>query len=67
MRRFGEMFGLDEMFDMNKNGKLDAFENAVKLEFLDTMERDSKARKRGSKSSYDLNDYDQDDQDGEDY
>lgn len=35
------MFGFDKMFDFNRNGKLDSFERAMQLQFLDKMSRDS--------------------------
>ena len=32
------MFGLDLLFDLDKNGKLDAFERAAEMEFLDIVD-----------------------------
>ena len=39
------MFGLEELFDFNKNGKMDPFERASMHEFLMEEERNSKKRK----------------------
>ncbi len=42
------MFGLDQLFDFDKNGKLDAFERASEMAFLSSAEEES--RKPGRKS-----------------
>ena len=34
------MFGFDEMFDFNRDGKLDSFERAMQFQFLDEMSRE---------------------------
>lgn len=48
------MFGLDLLFDFDRNGKLDAFERAAQLDFLDTVDRDLQTRKPGKhKAAYD--------------
>lgn len=41
------MFGLDKLFDLNHDGKLDAFERAAELGFLDEAERESRKKKAG--------------------
>ena len=33
------MFGLDKMFDFNRDGKLDSWERAVQFQFMDEMSR----------------------------
>ena len=59
------MFGLDLLFDFDKNGKLDAFERAAQLDFLDTVDSDLQTRKSGKhKAVYDSDIYD--DRDEED-
>ena len=48
------MFGLDLLFDFDKNGKLDAFERAAQLDFLDTLDSNTRARTPvGDNSVYD--------------
>ena len=57
------MFGLDKLFDLNHDGKLDAFERAAELGFLDEAERESRKKKAGySHDSY-SNDYDRNSRD----
>lgn len=34
------MFGFDKMFDFNRDGKLDSFEQAMQFQFLDEMSRE---------------------------
>ena len=46
--RIEDMFGLDQLFDFDKNGKLDAFERASEMAFLSSAEEES--RKPGRKS-----------------
>ena len=36
--RTDSMFGLDLLFDLDKNGKLDAFERAAEMAFLDIVD-----------------------------
>lgn len=60
------MFGLDKLFDLNHDGKLDAFERAAELGFLDEAERESRKKKAGySRDSY-SSDYDRNSRDGDD-
>ena len=33
------MFGLDKMFDFNRDGKLESWERAVQFQFMDEMSR----------------------------
>ena len=40
------MFGLDQLFDFDKNGKLDAFERAYEMSFLYSAEEDSRKSDR---------------------
>jgi hypothetical protein len=65
------MFGLDKLFDLNHDGKLDAFERAAELGFLDEAERESRKEKAGYGhekygSDYDRNSRDEGDS-GEDW
>ncbi|MEI3412623.1 MAG: hypothetical protein V8Q57_05050 [Blautia sp.] len=34
------MFGLDKMFDFNRDGKLDSWERAAQFQFMDEMMKD---------------------------
>ena len=43
------MFGLDLLFDLDKNGKLDAFERAAEMEFLDIVDSGLQTGKPGKK------------------
>ena len=59
------MFGLDLLFDFDKNGKLDAFERAAQLDFLDTVDSDLRTRKSEKhKAVYDSDIYDDRDEEG---
>ena len=40
------MFGLDTLFDFDKNGKLDAFERATEMAFLSSAEEASRKSDR---------------------
>ena len=40
------MFGLDQLFDFDKNGRLDAFERASEMAFLYSAEEDSRKSDR---------------------
>ena len=51
------MFGLDKLFDLNHDGKLDAFERAAELGFLDEAERESRKKKAGYGHDSYSNDY----------
>ena len=52
------MFGLDLLFDFNKNGKMDAFEWADQLDFLDTVDSNLQTRRSGKhKAAYDSDIY----------
>ena len=41
------MFGLDQLFDFNRNGKLEAFERASEMAFLYSAEQNSRKADRG--------------------
>ena len=41
------MFGLDQLFDFNRNGKLEAFERASEMAFLYSAEQTSRKADRG--------------------
>ena len=57
------MFGLDLLFDFDRNGKLDAFERAAELDFLDTVDSDLQTRRSGiHKAAYDSDIYDDKDE-----
>ena len=43
------MFGLDLLFDLDKNGKLDAFERAAEMECLDIVDSGLQTGKPGKK------------------
>jgi len=43
------MFGLDLLFDLDRNGKLDAFEQAAQLDFLDTVDSGMRSKKNRQK------------------
>ena len=59
------MFGLDLLFDFNKNGKMDAFEWAAQLDFLDTVDSNLQTRRSGKhKATYDSDIYDDMDEEG---
>ena len=45
------MFGLDQLFDFNKNGKLDAFERASEMAFLSSAEEESRKPGRPGRKS----------------
>ena len=60
------MFGLDKLFDLNHDGKLDAFERAAELGFLDEAERESRKKKAGYGHDSYSNDYDRNSRDGDD-
>lgn len=52
------MFGLDQLFDFDRNGKLDAFEQAARLDFLDTVDSDLRIKESGrTRSAYDSDTY----------
>ena len=53
------MFGLDLLFDFDKNGKLDGFERAAQMDFLDTVDSDLQTRKAGKhEAAYNSDIYD---------
>lgn len=57
------MFGLDQLFDFNRNGKLEAFERASEMAFLYSAEQALRKADRGYGDRtgfelYGLNDYD---------
>ena len=57
------MFGLDQLFDFNRNGKLEAFERASEMAFLYSAEQALRKAGRGYGDQtgfelYGLNDYD---------
>ena len=57
------MFGLDQLFDFNRNGKLEAFERASEMAFLYSAEQALRKADRGYGDQtgfelYGLNDYD---------
>lgn len=59
------MFGLDLLFDFEKNGKLDAFERAAQMGFLDTVDSDLQTRKAGKQeAAYNSDIYDDKDKEG---
>ncbi len=66
------MFGLDQLFDFDKNGKLDAFERACEMTFLYKAEEASREsdRRYGRQKGFDIygseNCFEQDDSDWED-
>ena len=41
------MFGLDQLFDFNRNGKLEAFERASEMAFFYSAEQASRKADRG--------------------
>ena len=43
------MFGFDNMFDFNRDGKLDSWERAAQFQFMDEMMKDDE------KSIFDIN------------
>ena len=58
------MFGLDFLFDLDRNGKLDAFEQAAQLDFLDTVDSGMRSKKTDrNKSAYDFDADDDEDND----
>lgn len=66
------MFGLDQLFDFNGNGKLDAFERACEMTFLFNAEETSgkSDRRYGNQTGFDKygseNSFEDDDNDWED-
>ena len=62
------MFGLDTLFDFDKNGKLDAFERAAEMAFLSRAEEASRKsdRRYGDKTGLDRYGSEKDDSDRED-
>ena len=54
-----KMFGMEGMFDLNKNGRMDGFERAAMHEFL--MDNDRKSRKKTSRFSDSFDDDDNSD------
>lgn len=62
------MFGLDQLFDFNGNGKLDAFERACEMTFLyNTEEASGKPDRRyGDHTGFDKYGSEKDDNDWED-
>jgi hypothetical protein len=50
--RIEDMFGLDQLFDLDKNGKLDTFERASEMAFLSSAEEESRKPGRKSGRSY---------------
>jgi hypothetical protein len=53
--RIDEMFGLDQLFDFDRNGKLDAFERAAEVAFLYSAEGASRKadRRYGDQAGFD--------------
>ena len=52
------MFGLDLPFDFDRNGKLDAFEHAEQMDFLDTVCNELRNKRYDTnKSAYDSDTY----------
>ena len=51
-----QMFGLDKMFDFDRNGRLDVMEKASRAAFLTQMMEEEEKRKKKNK-------YDDDDED----
>ena len=49
------MFGLDQLFDFDKNGRLDVFERAAEMTFLYSSEEESRksGRRYGEKKGFD--------------
>ena len=66
------MFGLDQLFDFDKNGRLDAFERASEMAFLYNAEEASgeSDRKYGRRKGFDIygseNSFEKNDSDWED-
>ena len=62
------MFGLDTLFDFDKNGKLDAFERATEMAFLSSVEEASRKSDRRYEDRIRLDRYgsEKDDSDWED-
>lgn len=62
------MFGLDQLFDFDKNGRLDAFERASEMAFLYSAEEASgkSGKRHGDKTDFDKYDFEKDDSDWED-
>ena len=62
------MFGLDQLFDFNGNGKLDAFERACEMTFLYNAEEASGKpdRRYGDYTGFDNYGSEKDDNDWED-
>ena len=62
------MFGLDQLFDFNGNGKLDAFERACEMTFLYNAEEASGKpdRRYGNHMGFDKYGSEKDDNDWED-
>ena len=62
------MFGLDQLFDFNGNGKLDAFERACEMTFLYNAEEASGKPDRGygDQTGFDKKKKKKDDNDWED-
>jgi hypothetical protein len=66
--RIDDMFGLDQLFDFNGNGKLDAFERACEMTFLYNAEEASGKpdRRYGDHTGFDKYGSEKDDNDWED-
>ena len=66
------MFGLDQLFDFDKNGKLDAFERAAEMTFLYSAEEAAResdgryGRQKGFDQYGSENCFEKDDSDWED-